>query len=94
MGDQLCRRHEKDETARVCRDFIVLNNSTISRSGRLGNIGSIFDGKRGSTCFTSNDMASGFTQIEIAEEDKSAFRDAHGELLEFNRCCFGLKTIP
>ena len=51
---------------------------------------------RGSTRFTSIDLASGFTQFEIAEEDKhkTAFRDAHGELWEFNRCDFGLKTIP
>ena len=51
---------------------------------------------RGSTCFTSIDLASGFTRLEIAEEDthKTAFRDAHGELWEFNRCGFGLKTIP
>ena len=51
---------------------------------------------RGSTCFTSIDLASGLTQLEIAEEDKdkTAFRDAHGELWDFNRCGFGLKTIP
>ena len=87
---------KKDGTARVCQDFRVLNSSTISHSGGLGNIGSIFDGMRGSTCFTSIDLASGFTQLEIAEEDKhkTAFRDAHGELWEFNRCGFGLKTIP
>ena len=34
--------------------------------------------------------------MEIAEEDKrkTAFRDVHGELWEFNQCGFGLKTIP
>ena len=50
----------------------------------------------GSTWFTSVDLASGFTQLEIAEEDKNknAFGDAHGELWEFNLCDFGLKTIP
>ena len=50
---------------------------------------------KGATCFTSIDLASGFTQLEIAEEDKhkTAFRDAHGELWEFYRCGFGLKTL-
>lgn len=42
----------------------------------------IFDGMRGDTCFTSIDLDAGFTQQEIAEEDKHkiAFRDEHGEL--------------
>ncbi|CAN0578805.1 unnamed protein product, partial [Laminaria digitata] len=47
-------------------------------------------------CFTSIDLASGFTQLEIDEEDKhkTAFRDAHGILWELRRCGFGLKTLP
>lgn len=68
----------------------------ILHSGTLGDIGSIFDGMRGSTCFTSIDLASGLTQLKIAEEDNNitAFRDAHGEWWEFNRCGFGLKNTP
>ena len=42
----------------------------------------------------SVDLASGFTQLEISEEDKhkTAFGDAHGTLWELNRWGFGLKT--
>ena len=51
-----------------------------SNSGELRDIASIFDNMRGATCFTSIDIASGFTQLEIAEEDKhkTAFNDVHG----------------
>lgn len=68
----------------------------ISHSGTPGDTGSIFDGMRVSTCFISIDLASGFMQLEIAEEYKhnTAFRDAHEELWEFNRCGFGQRTIP
>ena len=66
-----------------------------SNSGGLEYIASIFDNMKGATCFTSIDLASGFTQLAIAEEDKhrTAFRDAHGELWEFSRCGFWLKTL-
>ena len=87
---------KKDGTVRVCQDYRGLNGLLESNSGGLGDIASIFDNMKGATCFTSIDLASGFTQLEIAEEDKhkTAFRDAHGELWEFNRCGFGLKTLP
>ena len=87
---------KKDGTARVCQDYRGLNASLKSDSGGLGDIQSIFDGMKGASCFTSIDLASGFTQLEIAEEDKhkTAFRDAHGTLWELNRCGFGLKTLP
>ena len=50
---------------------------------------------KGASCFTSIDLASGFTQLEIEEDDKhkTAFRDAHGTLWELNRCGFVLKTL-
>ena len=59
----------------------------------MGDIASIVDNMKGATCFI--DLASGFTQLEITEDKhKTAFRDANGELWEFNRCNFGLKTLP
>ena len=80
----------------MCQDYRALNMLLKSDSGGLGDIQSIFDGMKGAGCFTSIDLASGFTQLEIAEEDKhkTAFRDAHGTLWELNRCGFGLKTLP
>ena len=87
---------KKDGTIRVCQDYRGLNVLLESKSGGLGDIASIFDNIKGTTCFTSIDLASSFTQLEIAEEDKhkTAFHDAHGELWEFNGCGFGLKTHP
>ena len=87
---------KKDGTARVCQDYQGLTTVLKSDSGGLGDIQSVFDDMKGAGCFTSIDMASGFTQLEIVEEDKhkTAFRDAHGALQEFNRCGFSLKTLP
>ena len=46
--------------------------------------------------FTQIDLTSGFHQIPIAEKDKpkTAFRDADGQLHEFNRAGFGLTALP
>lgn len=50
----------------------------------------------GATCFTSINLAGGFKQLEISEEDKhkTDLGDAHGKLWEFNRCGLGLTTLP
>ena len=68
---------KKDGTARVCQDYRGLNTLPKSDSRGLGDIQSIFDGVKGASCFTLIDLASGFTQLEIAEEDKhrTAFRE-------------------
>ena len=56
----------------------------------------IFSGLRGKLYFTQIDLASGFHQIPIAGKDKpkAAFRDADGQLHEFNRAGFGLTVLP
>ena len=84
----------QDGTARVCRDYRGLNTLLKLDSGGLGDIQTIFDGVEGATSFTLIYLASGFTQLEIAEEGKrkTTFRDTHGTLWELNRCGFGLKT--
>ena len=87
---------KKDETARVCQDYRRLNTLLKSDNGGLGDIQNIFDGMKDASCFTSIDLASGFTQLEIAEEDKhkTAFRDAHGTLWELNRCLLYTSPSP
>ena len=49
-----------------------------------------------SAYFSCLDLASGFLQLTIHEEDRhlTAFRDAEGKLWEYVRCGFGLKTVP
>ena len=87
---------KKDGTVRARQDYRGLNALLESNSGGLGYIARIFDNVKGATCFMSIDLASGFTQLQVAEEDKhtTAFRDAHGGLWEFNRCGFERKTLP
>ena len=53
------------------------------------------DEMEGSKYLSSIDLASGFLQLEIHEDDRhlAAFRDAEGKLYEYVRCGFGL-TVP
>ena len=60
----------KDGTTRVCQDHRRLKVLLQSDSGGLGGIASIFDGMRGPACFTSIDLASRFTRLANAEDDK------------------------
>ena len=87
---------KKDGTVRMCQDYRKLNERLVSNSGGLGDITTIHSQMANSGCITSIDLASGFNQIIIAPHDrqKTAFRDAHGELWEMVRCGFGLKTLP
>ena len=77
---------KKDGPAKICQEHQRLNALLEPHSGGLGDIASIFDSMKGATCFTSIDLASNFTQLEIAEEDKhkAPFPDAHGEVWKFN----------
>ena len=88
---------KKYGTSRVYQDYRGLNTLLKSGSRGLGDIQSIFDGMKGASWFTTSIfLASRFSRLEIAEEDKqkNTFRDAHGTPWELNRCEFGLKTLP
>lgn len=91
----LCIR-KKDGTLRLCIDWRELNKHLVNDSGGLGDMQSIFDGLKGKKYFTQLDLASGFYQMSIAEQDrfKTAFRDADGLLWEFTRAGFGLTVLP
>lgn len=95
VGGQMCVVvRKKGGTVRIGQDFRGLNALLkTGNGGDLVGIAGIFDG---AGYFPSTDLALGFTQLDIAEDDthKTAFRDAYGELWEFNRCDFGLKTLP
>ena len=51
---------------------------------------------KGRNTSTQLDLASGYHQIEISEKyiHKTAFRDADGQLYEFNRAGYGLTVLP
>ena len=91
----ICVR-KSDGTLRLCVDRRKLNVVLKTDSGGLGDMHRIFAGLRGKSFFTQVDLASGFHQITIAEKDrpKTAFRDADGQLHEFNRAGFGLTVLP
>lgn len=71
----------------------MLNWLLVDDGGGLGDIRSIFNRLGEKRQFTSVDLASGFVQQEIAEEEnhKAASRTSDGLLWEANRAAFGLK---
>lgn len=80
---------------RLAVDFRKLNDVTIGEFSVLPNIVDILDRMGNSKYFTTLDLASGFHQINIKEEDKhkTAFSTSNSHL-EFNRMPFGLKNAP
>ena len=87
---------KKDGTVRVVQDFRGANSLFKSQIKRLRDLQHIMDEMEGSKYFSSIDLASGFLQLEIHEDDRhlTAFQNADGNLYEYIRCGFGLKTAP
>lgn len=80
---------------RIAVDFRKLNDASIGQHFPLPNITDIIDRLGNSKYFSTLDLASGFHQIELKEEDKpkTAFStDSHH--FEFSRMPFGLKNAP
>lgn len=80
---------------RMVIDYRRLNDITHDDKYPLPNITDIFDKLGKCNYFTTLDLASGYHQIEISEEDrqKTAFSTQSGHY-EFLRMPFGLKTAP
>lgn len=80
---------------RIVIDYRRLNEVTVDDKFPLPNIDSILDKLGKAQYFTTLDLAKGYHQISIKEEDKqkTAFVTPHG-LYEFNRMPFGLKNAP
>jgi hypothetical protein len=86
---------KKDGSVRWCVDYRALNDKTVKDSFPLPNINDCLDALAGTQYFSTLDMASGYYQIEIAEEDrkKTAFISRYG-LHEHTRMAFGLCNAP
>ncbi|CAK1583893.1 unnamed protein product [Parnassius mnemosyne] len=80
---------------RMVIDYRRLNDITIDDKYPLPNITDLFDKLGKSSYFSTIDLASGYHQIEIEEQDrqKTAFSTQNGHY-EFLRMPFGLKTAP
>lgn len=80
---------------RMVIDYRRLNDITIDDRYPLPNITELFDKLGRSTMFSTLDLASGYHQVELREEDreKTAFSTQSGHW-EFLRMPFGLKCAP
>lgn len=80
---------------RMCVEYQKLNAVTIPDEYPLPKQSDIVQALQGSQWLSTLDALAGFTQIEIAEEDrpKTAFR-THKGLFQFRRMPFGLRNGP
>ena len=86
---------KKDGTLRFCVDYRRLNMVTRKDVYPLPRVDDLLVALGGAKYFSSLDLASGYWQVELAEDarQKSAFTTHHG-LFEFVRMPFGLCNAP
>uniref|UniRef100_A0A674PMZ3 Gypsy retrotransposon integrase-like protein 1 n=1 Tax=Takifugu rubripes TaxID=31033 RepID=A0A674PMZ3_TAKRU len=86
---------KKDGGLRLCVDYRLLNSTTRKDAFPLPRIEESLDALSGARWFSTLDLASGYNQVPVAEQDrpKTAFCTPFG-LFEFNRMPFGLCNAP
>ncbi|KAM6892521.1 retrovirus-related Pol polyprotein from transposon 412, partial [Xenentodon cancila] len=86
---------KKDGTLRLCVDYRLLNSKTRKDAFPLPRIEESLDALSGAKWFSTIDLASGYHQVAVTEEDKmkTAFCTPFG-LFEFQRMPFGLCNAP
>lgn len=86
---------KKDGSLRLCVDYRLLNSKTRKDAFPLPRIEESLDALSGARWFSTIDLASGYNQVPVAEQDKpkTAFCTPFG-LFEFNRMPFGLCNAP
>jgi len=86
---------KKDNSTRFCVDYRRVNEITRKDAYPIPRIEETFDLLAGAKYFSCVDLASGYWQVELEEEDKekTAFSTPFG-LYEFNVMPFGLTGAP
>uniref|UniRef100_A0A671U0X9 Gypsy retrotransposon integrase-like protein 1 n=1 Tax=Sparus aurata TaxID=8175 RepID=A0A671U0X9_SPAAU len=86
---------KKDGTLRLCVDYRLLNGKTRKDAFPLPRIEESLDALSGAQWFSTIDLASGYHQVPVTEQDKvkTAFCTPFG-LFEFQRMPFGLCNAP
>ena len=87
---------KKDGSWRFCVDYRKLNDVTAKDAFPIPKIHQTFDALNGQKYFSSLDLASGYWQVPVAEEDRhnTAFVTPDGGFYEYVMMPFGLSNAP
>ena len=93
-ASQVVLVRKKTGEIRICVDYRKLNSITIRDAFPLPRIDEALQVVHNCNVFTSFDLAQGYLQLAMAEEDikKTAFRAGSSGLYEFTRMPFGLSN--
>nr|GEZ93366.1 putative reverse transcriptase domain-containing protein [Tanacetum cinerariifolium] len=95
MGSSGPIRQKKDESFRMCIDYLEINKLTVRNRYPLPRIDDLFNQLQGSSVYSKIDLRSGYHQLRVREEDipKTAFRTRYGHY-KFQVMPFGRERKP